>query len=140
MTSNPIIKFIDRLVKKNELGQDFALMDHQREILRLAFAFDQTVRLPWDTIIYSCIKKSGKTTLNGAITLAWGFVEEAPNEILILANDWSNPSLVCSRPWKASFSTIPSSSVKPSTVTKHLFGQRHNANGDQWRLSRGRGL
>jgi phage terminase large subunit-like protein len=44
-------------------------------------------RLPWDTIIYSCIKKSGKTTINGAVTLAWGFTQEAPNEILVLAND-----------------------------------------------------
>ena len=30
--------FIDKLVTKNELGQPFTLMDHQREILRLAFA------------------------------------------------------------------------------------------------------
>ena len=81
------ITFIDRVVKKNELGQPFKLMDHQREILRLAFAFDENGRLPWDTIIYSCVKKSGKTTLNGAITLAWGFVMESPNEILVLAND-----------------------------------------------------
>jgi phage terminase large subunit-like protein len=81
------ITFIDKLVKKNELGQPFKLMDHQREILRLAFAFDENGRLPWDTIIYSCVKKSGKTTLNGAVTLAWGFTQEAPNEILVLAND-----------------------------------------------------
>ena len=81
------ITFIDKLVKKNELGEPFKLMDHQREILRLAFTFDENGRLPWDTIIYSCVKKSGKTTLNGAITLAWGFTQEAPNEILILAND-----------------------------------------------------
>ena len=79
--------FIDKLVKRNELRQHFRLSDHQREILRLAFAFDQDGRLPWDTILYSCIKKSGKTTLNGAITLGWGFTQEAPNEILILAND-----------------------------------------------------
>ena len=56
-------------------------------MLRLAFAFDQDGRLPWDTIVYSCIKKSGKTTLNGAFTLAWGFTQEAPNEMLVLAND-----------------------------------------------------
>jgi hypothetical protein len=31
-------------------------MDHQREVLRLAFAFDEDGRLPWDTIIYSCVK------------------------------------------------------------------------------------
>ena len=81
------ITFIDKLVKNNELGQPFRLSDHQREVLRLAFAFDQDGRLPWDTILYSCIKKSGKTTLNGALTLAWGFTQEAPNELLILAND-----------------------------------------------------
>ncbi len=79
--------FIDKLVKRNELGQPFSLSDHQREVLRLAFDFDKDGRLPWDTIIYSCIKKSGKTTINGALTLAWGFTQEAPNEILVLAND-----------------------------------------------------
>lgn len=81
------ITFIDRLVKKNELGQPFKLMDHQREILRLAFTFDENGRLPYDTVIYSCVKRSGKTTLNSALTLWWAFTQEAPNEILILAND-----------------------------------------------------
>jgi phage terminase large subunit-like protein len=33
------------------------------------------------------VKKSGKTTLNGALTLWWAFTQEAPNEILIVAND-----------------------------------------------------
>jgi hypothetical protein len=80
------ITFIDNLVKKNELGQP-RLTDEQREILRLAFPFDQDGGLPWDTILYSCVKKSGKTTLNGALTLYWGFTQEAPNEILVLAND-----------------------------------------------------
>jgi phage terminase large subunit-like protein len=81
------ITFIDRLIKKNELGQPFRLTDEQRDILRLAFAFDSNGRLPWDTILYSCVKKSGKTTLNGALTLWWGFTQEPPNEILVLAND-----------------------------------------------------
>jgi hypothetical protein len=39
------ISFIDSLIKKNELGQPFTLMDHQRDILRLAFAFDENGRL-----------------------------------------------------------------------------------------------
>lgn len=81
------VSFIDRVVKRNELGQPFRLMDHQREILNLAFPFDEDGRLPWDTIIYSCVKKSGKTTLNAALTLWWAFTQEAPNEILIIAND-----------------------------------------------------
>ena len=63
------------------------LTENQREILRLAFALDSDGRLRWDTIIYSCVKKSGKTTLNGALTLCWGFTQEPPNEILVLAND-----------------------------------------------------
>jgi phage terminase large subunit-like protein len=53
----------------------------------LAFAFDDDGRLPYDTIIYSCPKKSGKTAVNGALTLWWAFTQESPNEILILAND-----------------------------------------------------
>ena len=87
MKSISSIHFIDKLIKKNELGQPFSLSDHQREVLRLAFAFAQDGRLPWDTILYSCIKKSGKTTLNGPLTLAWGFTQEAPNEMLVFAND-----------------------------------------------------
>jgi hypothetical protein len=46
-------------------------MPHQREILELAFTFDENGRLPYDTVIYSCPKKSGKTTLNAALTLWW---------------------------------------------------------------------
>ena len=47
---NPVT-FIDKLIRFNELGQPFRLTDHQREVLRLAFAFDQDGRLPWDTIL-----------------------------------------------------------------------------------------
>jgi hypothetical protein len=36
---------------RNELGQPFTLMDHRRDILRLAYAFDENGRLPWDTIL-----------------------------------------------------------------------------------------
>jgi hypothetical protein len=52
MKSISPIHFIDKLIKKNELGQPFRLTDHQREILRLAFAFDSEGRLPYDTILY----------------------------------------------------------------------------------------
>jgi hypothetical protein len=36
------ITFIDKLAKKNELGQPFRLMDHQREILRLPLPLTAT--------------------------------------------------------------------------------------------------
>ena len=81
------ITFIEEYVRKNELGQPFRLMPHQKEILRLAFAFDKNGRLPYDTVIFSCPKKSGKTALNAALTLWWAFTQEAPNECLAVAND-----------------------------------------------------
>jgi hypothetical protein len=54
------ITFIDKLVKKNELGHPFKPMPFQEEILNLAFAFDENGRLPYDTILYATIRKSGK--------------------------------------------------------------------------------
>lgn len=82
------VAFIDAWVKKSELGKPFRLMPHQREILRLAFQFDVDGRLPYDTIVYSCPKKSGKTTENAALTLWWALTQESDNEILICANDF----------------------------------------------------
>ena len=81
------VAFFDRFIRRNELGQPFSLAPHQREILALAFQFDADGRLPWDTIIWSCIKKEGKTTVNAGVTGWWGFTQEPPNELLILAND-----------------------------------------------------
>jgi phage terminase large subunit-like protein len=82
-----VVDFIETYIKLNELGRPFHLFPHQKEVLRLAFQFDDSGRLPYDTIIYSCCKKDGKTTINGAVTGWWGFTQEAPNELLILAND-----------------------------------------------------
>ncbi len=45
------VTFIDKLIKKNELGQSFTLIDHQREVLRLTVAFDSDGCLPYDTIL-----------------------------------------------------------------------------------------
>ncbi len=82
-----VVAFIDDLIKVNERGKPFRLFDHQRKILRLGFAFDRDGHLPWKTIIYSCPKKSGKTTINAAVTLWWAFTQDPPNQILVLAND-----------------------------------------------------
>ncbi len=79
--------FCDDLIRVNERGQPFRLLDHQREILRAAFAFDEDGRLPWDTFVLSTTKKGGKTTVNAALTLWWAFTQEPPNELFILAND-----------------------------------------------------
>src|SRR5215813_15573805 len=81
------VDFIRRVIKKSELGKSFRLLPFQEKILDLAFAFDDNGRLSYDTVIYSCPKKSGKTTLNAALTLWWGFTQESPNELLCVAND-----------------------------------------------------
>jgi hypothetical protein len=115
------ITFIDRLIKKNELGQSFALTGEQREVLRLAFAFDEDGRLPWDTIIYSTVKKSGKTTLNGALTLAWGFTQEAPNEILILANDLEQSLARVYRTMEGIIQHNPELKLEAEVLQKQIF-------------------
>ena len=81
------VAFITQFILKNELGRPLSLLPYQQEILRLAFSFDEEGRLPWETIIYSCPKKSGKTAMNALITCWWLFTQEAPNELLIVAND-----------------------------------------------------
>ena len=81
------VAFIDRFVRRNELGQPFSLLPHQRAVIAAAFAFGRDGKLPWDTILYSTIKKSGKTTINGALSLWWSFTQEAPNELKLVAND-----------------------------------------------------
>jgi hypothetical protein len=81
------VQFIRRVIRKSELGKPFRLMPFQEEILNLAFDFDDDGRLPWDTIIYSTVKKSGKTAINSILTLYWALTQEAPNELILAAND-----------------------------------------------------
>jgi hypothetical protein len=81
------VTFIRRCIKQNELGHPFRLLPFQEEILNLAFTFDKNGRLPYDTILFSTIKKSGKTSLNAALTLWWSYTQEPPNSCLCVAND-----------------------------------------------------
>jgi hypothetical protein len=87
------VKFIDDQIMVNERGLPFRLYPHQREIFRAAFAFDADGLLAWDTFVYACPKKSGKTTINGALTTWWAFTQEAPNELYVLANDKEQASV-----------------------------------------------
>jgi len=75
------VTFIDRCIRKNERGQSFRLAPHQRQILRLAF-----FRFLYTTIVYSCPKKDGKTTLAAALVLWWAFINE-DDEVFLCAND-----------------------------------------------------
>lgn len=59
--------------------------DHQIRLLRAIF------KLIWEhkvnTIVWSEIKKSGKTAIAGLVGAYWGSYIEAPNEIITVAND-----------------------------------------------------
>lgn len=81
------VGFVDRFVTVGETGQPFQLAPFQREIFTIAFDFDAEGRLAWDTFVYSTVKKSGKTALNGIVTGWWALTQEAPNELFVLAND-----------------------------------------------------
>lgn len=85
-STDPVL-WIDKHIKVSEIGEPFRLEPYQREILRAAFRFDRQGYLRYRTILLSMPKKSGKTTLNAVLTLWWGMMIEAPNELYILAND-----------------------------------------------------
>lgn len=69
-------------------GRLHILEDHaQRRILEHVFTPDENGDFPYITVVYSTIKKSGKTTIAGAVG-AWYFEEGPANsEIYCLAND-----------------------------------------------------
>jgi phage terminase large subunit-like protein len=79
--------WIDKHIRLSELNQPFALFPHQRDILKVMFDFDAQGILPWDTLLWSCVKKSGKTSLLSILSLYWAMTQEAPNEILLVSND-----------------------------------------------------
>ena len=87
------VDFIRRVIKKSELGKSFRLLPFQEKILDLAFAFDDNGRLSYDTVIYSCPKKSGKTTLNAALTLWWTLTKSRPTSAWLWRTIWSRRAL-----------------------------------------------
>ena len=70
-----------------ETKQPIVLSDIQQQILRHVFTPDADGIMPYQTILYSCTKKSGKSTLAALVTLWWALTQEAPNEIFLAAND-----------------------------------------------------
>jgi phage terminase large subunit-like protein len=67
-------------------GTPFILMPHQIKILDHVFTFDKDGRLPYQTIIYSAPKKSGKTAIESIVMAFFAYNIEAPNEIICAGN------------------------------------------------------
>jgi phage terminase large subunit-like protein len=62
------------------------LTDVQRRILQHTLTLDTNGNFPYDTIIYSTIKKSGKTQLAGCVGAWYADNIEPPNVVLCIAN------------------------------------------------------
>jgi phage terminase large subunit-like protein len=80
-------EWIDLNITTSELGKPFALSPYQRRVLAEMFCFDQAGKVWIDQAVWSEPKKGGKTTLAACIGLWWGDTQEAPNEVLVIAND-----------------------------------------------------
>src|SRR5690349_10517163 len=80
-----ITAFDDKYMQKNESGQPFKLVPHQREVDDLIFKL--YLADAWNTYVEGLIKKSAKTTRAAKKMLWWAFTH--PNdELLIAANDF----------------------------------------------------
>ena len=67
-------------------GKKLRFEPHQKRILNHAFAFDKAGKRPYQVIVYSAVKKSGKTEINADVMGYWLFNVEPPNEIITVAN------------------------------------------------------
>lgn len=84
-----IVAFLEAEFYLPTTRQPIVLAEHQKKVLRAAFTPDKEGRLPFQTILLSCVKKSGKSTLAAGIMLWFALVEssEGPNELFAVAND-----------------------------------------------------
>ena len=64
--------FIDRYLLLNEWGQSWTLSPYQRHALRLMLRFDASGRLTSRLVLWSEVKKSGKTALAAALAISVG--------------------------------------------------------------------
>jgi phage terminase large subunit-like protein len=130
--------FIDDFIPRNEKGQPWRLSAYQRTVLALAFAV-----APLRILLWSEPKKSGKTFVNAALGLWWGFTR--PNtEIIVVANDLEqsvgrvfktmadlikhNPALKASATVRASSIVLTNGTVITAIASEYrgAAGSRHS--------------
>lgn len=87
------------------------LLPHQKAILRYATQRDEKGRLRWSTVIYSTIKKSGKTAVAGIVVgwaaETWGRF----GEILCVGNDAEQARERAFKAWKTAVELTPGYSI-----------------------------
>ena len=63
----PLVEWLEENFRIEDTGQPIQLMAHQKAVLNYAFTRLPNGRLPFTTVMYSSVKKSGKTTIAGGI-------------------------------------------------------------------------
>jgi phage terminase large subunit-like protein len=82
------VAFIDLHLPNNEKGEAWTLNRHQRRVLARAYRrHPETGRLLFQIILWSEVKKSGKTALAGALVIWWAFTH-ARTEVICASNDY----------------------------------------------------
>jgi phage terminase large subunit-like protein len=82
------IQFIETVLHDPETRRPFVLLPAERTFLEYAFKIDETGRLQYREWLYSCPKKSGKTTFEAIVTLTMTLLfGGAFPESYVLAND-----------------------------------------------------
>ena len=80
------VRFVDEFIRRNEKGRAWTLSPYQRQVLALAFCWGPTGALLFRILLWSEIKKSGKTFIAACLAIWWGFVT-GNTEIICAAND-----------------------------------------------------
>ncbi len=118
-----IVKWAESNFYIKETSQPIKFYPHQAAVLRYAFKRDEKGNFRFQTVIYSTPKKSGKTTVAGAVVRwsaeTWGKY----NEIYCIGNDLEQAK---ERSFKA---------VKTSIELDPLFDRQHNLLPDKWSLA-----
>ena len=84
---NDIVSFAESEYYLVETGKPIQLMEHQKRLLRDVLTRDSDGRFPYQTVVYSCVKKSGKTEIGGLVAAWYALTEGKFNEIYTPAND-----------------------------------------------------
>lgn len=69
------------------------LMPHQKSVMRLFFTRDETHHFPYQTVIYSTIKQSGKSTAGGIAARYFAETQTRFGEIFTVGNDQDQAKL-----------------------------------------------
>lgn len=84
-TRDPV-SFIDRFIPRNEKGRPWSLSRYQRRVLAVAFQWGPAGALLFRILLWSEVKKSGKTFLAACLVIWWAYTR-GQTEVIIAAND-----------------------------------------------------